>query len=82
MTTLLAPLATKSAESESASASRWYNRAADACFPFIFPESRFRMRWAGDELVGPLEAAERWLEDNPSPDQMMDAHLRAVLSAY
>jgi hypothetical protein len=82
MTTLLAPFVTKSAASESASTARWYSRATDACFPFIFPESRFRMRWTGDELVGPLEAAQRWLEDNPSPDNTMDAHLRAMLGAY
>jgi hypothetical protein len=40
------------------------------------------MRWLGDELVGPLENARQWLEDNPCPDDGIGAHLRAMLVAY
>jgi hypothetical protein len=53
-----------------------------ACSPFIFPESRFRMRWLGDELVAPLEEARHWLDDNPCPDEEIGEHLRAMLVAY
>jgi hypothetical protein len=40
------------------------------------------MRWPGDELVGPLEKARRWLEDNPCPDEAIGEHLRAMVVAY
>jgi hypothetical protein len=40
------------------------------------------MRWLDDELVGPLESARHWLEDNPCPDGAVGAHLRAMLDAY
>jgi hypothetical protein len=40
------------------------------------------MRWEGDELIGPLAEARRWLEDNPCPDPAVSAHLRAMLVAY
>jgi hypothetical protein len=73
-------LATESAVRETIS--QWYARAAVACSPFIFPESRFRMRWEGDELAGPLENARHWLESNPCPDPVVGAHLRAMLVAY
>jgi hypothetical protein len=40
------------------------------------------MRWADDDLVGPLESALHWLDDNPCPDEAVSAHLRAILAAY
>jgi hypothetical protein len=60
----------------------WYSRATTACSPFIFPESRFRMRWPGDDLVGPLENARHWVDTNPCPDDAIDTHLRTMLDAY
>jgi hypothetical protein len=40
------------------------------------------MRWVHDDLDGPLEDAQSWLDDHPCPDEAIGAHLRAVLAAY
>jgi hypothetical protein len=61
---------------------QWYYRATAACAPFLFPESRFRTPWTGDDLPGAVEAARRWLRENPSPDPSLDQHLEAMLDAY
>jgi hypothetical protein len=62
--------------------SQWYYRATAACAPFLFPESRFRTPWTGDDLPGDVEAARRWLQENPCPDASLDQHLEAILDAY
>jgi hypothetical protein len=62
--------------------SQWYYRATAACAPFLFPESRFRTPWTGDDVPGAVEAARRWLRENPSPDASLDQHLAAILDAY
>jgi hypothetical protein len=62
--------------------SLWYKRAASACDPFIFPESRFRTPWMNDELASVLQAARKWLRDNPCPDTSIGLHLQAILDAY
>jgi hypothetical protein len=61
---------------------QWYYRATAACAPFLFPESRFRSPWTGDDLPGAVEAARTWLRENPSPDPSLDQHLEAMLDAY
>jgi hypothetical protein len=61
---------------------QWYYRATAACAPFLFPESRFRTPWTGDDLPSDVEAARQWLRENPSPDAALDQHLEAILDAY
>ncbi len=61
---------------------QWYYRATAACAPFLFPESRFRTPWTGDDLPADVEAARRWLRENPCPDPSLDQHLEAILDAY
>jgi hypothetical protein len=61
---------------------QWYYRATAACAPFLFPESRFRTPWTGDDLPAAVEAAREWLRENPCPDASLDHHLEAILDAY
>ena len=61
---------------------QWYTRAAVACAPFLFPESRFRMPWTGDDLPAAVEAARQWHRENPCPDSSLDQHLGTILDAY
>ena len=61
---------------------QWYTRAAVACAPFLFPESRFRMPWTGDDLPAAVEAARQWHRENPCPDGLVDQHLETILDAY
>jgi hypothetical protein len=61
---------------------QWYYRATAACAPFLFPESRFRTPWTGDDLPADVETARRWLRENPCPDASLDQHLEAILDAY
>jgi len=61
---------------------QWYYRATAACAPFLFPESRFRTPWTGDDLPGAVESARQWLRENPCPDASLDQHLEAILDAY
>ena len=61
---------------------QWYYRATAACAPFLFPESRFRTPWTGDDLPAAVEAARQWLRENPCPDASLDQHLEAILDAY
>ena len=47
-------------ETENATAdaiNQWYYRATAACAPFLFPESRFRTPWTGDDLPAAVEVA-------------------------
>jgi hypothetical protein len=72
-------------ETENATAdaiNQWYYRATAACAPFLFPESRFRTPWTGDDLPAAVEAARQWLRENPCPDPSLDQHLEAILDAY
>jgi hypothetical protein len=61
---------------------QWYYRATAACAPFLFPESRFRTPWTGDDLPADVEVARTWLRENPCPDASLDQHLEAILDAY
>jgi hypothetical protein len=61
---------------------QWYYRATAACAPFLFPESRFRTPWTGDDLPADVETARQWLRENPCPDASLDQHLEAILDAY
>jgi hypothetical protein len=61
---------------------QWYYRATAACAPFLFPESRFRTPWTGDDMPAAVEAARRWVRENPCPDTSLDQHLEAILDAY
>jgi hypothetical protein len=61
---------------------QWYYRATAACAPFLFPESRFRTPWTGDDLPSDVEAARTWLRENPCPDASLDQHLEGILDAY
>ena len=60
----------------------WYKKATAACAPFLYPESRFRTPWTGDELPEAVRAARRWHEQNPCPDAELDRHLTSILDAY
>ena len=62
--------------------SQWYTRATSACAPFLFPESRFRTPWTGDDLPGAVEVARQWHRENPCPDGSLDHHLESILDAY
>lgn len=62
--------------------SEWYRRAAVACDPFIFPESRYRCPWVNEELSSGIESAGLWLRENPCPDTSIGEHVRAMLNAY
>jgi hypothetical protein len=61
---------------------KWYTRAVTACAPFLFPESRFRMPWTGEDVPAAVEAARQWHRENPCPDGSLDQHLESILDAY
>jgi hypothetical protein len=60
----------------------WYKKATVACAPFLYPESRFRTPWTGDELTEAVVAARKWHEQNPCPDELLDKNLTSILDAY
>jgi hypothetical protein len=61
---------------------QWYKRATTGCAPFLYPESRFRTPWTGDDLPESVAVARRWHAENPCPDEAWDQHLTAILDAY
>jgi hypothetical protein len=61
---------------------QWYKRAATACAPFLYPESRFRTPWTGDELPELVARARLWHQDNPCPDELVDHDVTVILDAY
>jgi hypothetical protein len=61
---------------------QWYERATTGCAPFLYPESRFRTPWTGDDLSESVAEARRWHELNRCPNHDLDEQFTAILDAY